>query len=446
MPVSLEKHRPSGHAELIGQPEAADAREVLGALEQEASPDEAIAELLRDASEHGKREDRVVADEIGGLSILDGAVKSAEVPLLLGEQPLDELSEAFSSIEETEGADALGAIIERIEAVEQEFAASHGEPITHADLDVLTAGEVMTGIPEFDRLDDYSPEFAGQMLLHRSSAELHEGDIVLPSDQVSSEMHELLNKNRSFRSTSSPEGTIEYDKKLAHAGTRDFGEQYGQYLYIVEPFEGDTLKWGENFGADVSRKRQAVSLAIDLQSGRPAVTDSYSGKQHNEVVSMQGFRVVKKIQHEPHYRETMLPWPVSSDALAKHSARSENRLSNVGAMGSDTTPGYGLAFPIRRTTSRKHPGKIGSINSPGTYRAGASEQNPAELRTRFDVIKQNAEYPGQSALAGMAIGTYGDPDRWKPVDVSPPIRPEQLEKDTPLPGMEDYVPPSRPVL
>lgn len=294
-----------------------------------------------------------------------------------------------------------------------------------------------TGIPEFDRLDDYTPEFAEQILMHRSNAELSEDDIILPSNQISSEMHEQLNGKRGFTSTSSPRGSAEfYDAKLAHAGTRDFGKIYGDYLYEVEPLEGDTLKWGENFGADVNRKKRAESPAIDTRvDAKPATTDSYTGKQHNEVVSTKGFRVVRKIPHEPTYDEAMLPWPVSQEAIAKHQARNENRLSNVAPKSSDTTPGYGQAFPILRTTARKRPDKMGGVDMPGTYRAFADERNPAEWRTKFDAMKQQTEYPGQPALPGMSMSKYGDPNRWEAREAPLPVRPERPGADTPLPGM-----------
>lgn len=455
MTQSLEQLSKPSPEQLGAQSRIADAKELLTALEQDSNTDESVAELLRHTSEHGAPEDRIVADEVGGLSIAEGDVTGREVPLLLGEQPPDELGVALADIEKAQGEDALERIIERIEEVEQELAASHGKafatigPEMLDNINDIVTGEVrtteaMTGMPEFDRLDDYTPEFPEQILMHRSNAELNEGDIVLPSDQVSAEMHEALNRERSFRSTSSPQGSIEYDKKLAHAGTRDFGEQYGQYLYVVEPLEGDTLKWGENFGADINRKRKAVVPAIDRSPSRQASTDSYTGKWHNEVVSTKGFRVVKKIAHEPVYGEAILPWPVTPDAIAKHKARAEHKLSNVAPPGSDTTPGYGGAFRIE-TIPRVRASSIGAKDHPGSYRAGATERNPAEWRTRFDVIKQNAEHPGQSALPGMSISEHGDPDRWKSLDVPSPTPPERLEEDTPLPDMENYIPPSRPM-
>ena len=123
-----------------------------------------------------------------------------------------------------------------------------------ANVELHSGTKSETGIPEFDALDDYTPEFAGQVLLHRTNAELKPGDIVLPSDQISSETHEQLNGGRGFRSQSSPHSYSgsSYDQKLAHAGTRDYKE-YGDNLYIVEPLEGDTVKWGENFGVATGR-------------------------------------------------------------------------------------------------------------------------------------------------------------------------------------------------
>lgn len=419
-------YRPLHEEEPVGV--LSDAEKLLIAIESGQDPSSDIVELL-DYSAKSSRADRITADEVGGLALVEGVVEGEEVPLKLGEQPLDELAAAFEVIAKERGEESLFVVIDRIEKAEQ-----------NRGIADRVEG---TGIPEFDRLDDYSPEFPEQVLMHRSNAEFIEGDIIMPSNQISPEMHKELNSVRRFNSTSSPHaaGTGEhefYDAKLAHAGTRDFGEVYGKYLYVVEPIEEDTLKWGENFGASVQRKQKAQSTALQV-SGELAFTDSYQGKQYNEVVSTKGFRVVEKIHHEPIYGDLMLPWPVGPDAIAKNTVRRENKYSDVAPRGSDTTPGYGGAYKVN-AESRKRPGKIGPVGYPGTYRAGSSNKNPAEHRTRNDVIKQHAENPGQLSLPEMPVNKYGRPDRWSPIEAQKPRSPGVSEQDTVLPGMEDHAP------
>ena len=356
--------------------------------------------------------------------------EAPETAAELLEAPIEQLGEALRDVALVEGSNVVEEIIEAIEA---------------SDNATEDSG---SGIPEFDRLETYSPEFSRQLLLHRSNGEMDPGDIVLPSDQIPEEMHQKLNGSRSFPSSSRPSASKSYDQRLAHAGTRDFGEGYGKYLYVVEPIEGDTLKWGENFGAPDLRHNRAESPAInrsaagianpddiDPSGGRFASTDSFTGKQFNEVVSTRGFRVVKRIDHEPGYEEAMLPWPVSMAASEKHSARRENE--KVAIMHDDGT----ILVDTIKTTSRLSGAKTGSGNRPGSFRAEAHKQLPKNLQNKFDLRKQQTDNPGQMTFPDMPISKYRKKHE-VPVYAKPHFEP-RYELDTPLPNMEDVLP-SRP--
>lgn len=345
----------------------------------------------------------------------------------LHQAPTQELGDALRDVAIVEGDDAVKEIMEHIE-------------------------DAGSGIAEFDALDDYSPEFSGQVLLHRSNGELNPGDIILPSDQISADMHQRLNAKRSFSSSSAPGGAGGYDKQLAHAGTRDYGETYGEYLYIVEPIDGDTLKWGENFGMPNFRHMRAESpainrssvgkadlTAVDPSGGKFAKTDSFTGKQYNEVVSTQGFKVVKRIAHEPDYEESMLPWPVSANALDTHTERRKN--SKVGVMHD---AGH-VITEVVNVNSRKRASKIGAKDYPGTYRAGATDQIAANLQNKFDLRKQQAENPGQMPLPEMPRAKFRMKHEVPSGEVQPYRSGPEDQQDTPLPGLEDTSP-KRPMI
>ena len=415
-----DSHELDGQIEVLAAERVEDAADMLSTIETAVTADElddAVAEYMEhtesERAEHPDQLARAVA--VGVEEVYAHPADSTRTAAELYESPIKELGDALRDVQTIRGEGAVEAIVELIEAA-----------------------DTKSGIPEFDRLDDYSPEFAGQLLLHRSNAELSADDIILPSDQISAEQHASLNSQRGFTSSSSPTGSGGYDSKLAHVGTRDFGTQYGKYLYIVEPLEGDTLKWGENFGADVSRGRKVTSRAIDTAKDQFATTDSYTGKLHHEVVSTKGFRVVEKVPHEPAYDEAMLPWPVSQQSIDTHRARKQNKISNVAPRGSDTEPGFGPAYTVR-TESRKKPGTLGPVDSPGTYRA-YGQRNPAEWRGRFDALKHQAEYPGQPSLPGVTMSKYGAADRWAAQTLPRPESPAHDQKDTPLPGMDDMEP------
>lgn len=329
--------------------------------------------------------------------------------------PIEELGEVLKDVETVKGEAAVEDVIEAIEAADTES----------------------SGIPEFDRLDDYSPEFKGQMLLHRSNADLKPGDMVLPSDQISAEMHEELNSKRAFSSSSAPQGSGGYDKQLAHAGVRDFGKQYGDYLYVVEPIEDDTLKWGENFGAGVSRGRKFTSKALAIGGDDFDTTDSRTGKLHHEVVSTKGFRVVERIAHEPDYEEAMLPWPTVRSAIDKHQARRKNAM--VGVLKDDGT----MLTEKIRTTSRLKGVHIGPRNSPGSFRADANKQLPVDMQNKFDLRKQQAENPRQIALPGMPISKFRK--KHEVPTMSEPYFEPRDQIDTMFPEME-VISPRRPML
>lgn len=413
------EHALTGEVDLLAAERVHAAESMLRQIEDTVGADyadSAVAEFV-DYMEHSpeaRDNDRQMAIAVGVEEIYS---HPATTPLTASElhgAPTAELGEALRDFAAVEGDGAVDEIIVSIE-------------------------KSGSGIPEFDKLDDYSPEFPGQKILHRSNAEFTVGDIVLPSDQISPEIHKQLNASRSFTSTSSPNGSVEYDKKLAHAGTRDFGRAYGEYLYVVEPLEGDTLKWGENFGADVNRGKKAKSPAIELGSGTLATTDSHTGKLHNEVVSTKGFRVVERVSHEPIYEEAMLPWPISPDAVRRHKDRRENSTYTVTHDDGHAVHGF------IQTTSRRKPNKIGVINSPGTYRAGANDQIAANLQTKFDVRKQLTEHPGQIAIPDMPIARYRTKNEGSYSDNSWPPSNETLSRDEPLPGMEN-VTPVRPLM
>ena len=395
--------------------------------------DQVIAEYIHDVEEIKDSSDELPrALAIGAEELRAHPFEAPHTAAELLDAPTEQLGEALRDIALVEDDATVETIIEALE---------------RSNLNSEING---SGIPEFDRLDDYSPEFSGQILLHRSNGEMNPGDIVLPSDQISEEMHEELNGRRSFQSTSRPGASKSYDQQLAHAGTRDYGHQYGKYLYVVEPIEGDTLKWGENFGMPNFRHHKAESPAIDRtglgrignnvidpSGGRFARTDSYTGKQFNEVVSTQGFRVVKRIEHEPNYEKALLPWPVSMAAARKHEARRDNE--TVAIMHDDGT----ILVEKIRTSSRKNGNKIGSGNNPGSFRAEAHKQVPANLQNRFDLRKQQAENLGQMTLPDMPISKFRK--KHEVPSYSEPYFEPNDQLDTPLPGMEKTVS-SRPMM
>ena len=123
MPVSLEKQPHPSPEQSDVSPRVAEAKAILDSFEHSQNTEQEVAMLIQAASQHGEVEDRIIADEVGGLSVAEGSATSDEVPLLLGEQPLEELGVALHDIEHTYGEEALTRVVERIEAVEQEFVA-----------------------------------------------------------------------------------------------------------------------------------------------------------------------------------------------------------------------------------------------------------------------------------------------------------------------------------
>ncbi len=123
MTGEVQEHQPNAaqnpeHREVSGRFSAAE--QLLRALNEGKDPTSEITELIDDSGERGTTEDRIVADEVGELAIVDHVSEGSEVPRLLGEQPLDELEIALKDLAEARGAGAAETVIDAIERVEQE--------------------------------------------------------------------------------------------------------------------------------------------------------------------------------------------------------------------------------------------------------------------------------------------------------------------------------------
>lgn len=119
MPHNPEITHPQSPETLDSRRRISSAEKLLASLEAGHEPESELEMLLQHSSETGAVEDRIIADEVGGLSIVDDVVRGNEVPLLLGQQPVEELEIALSDIEEARGHEATAAVIDKIEKAEQ---------------------------------------------------------------------------------------------------------------------------------------------------------------------------------------------------------------------------------------------------------------------------------------------------------------------------------------
>lgn len=137
-----------------------DAERLLAAIEDGKSPEEDIEILLRHTSERGLVDDRIVADEVAGLGIADHAVETHTIPLLLSEQPVEEMTVALSEIEEARGDEALFYIVDTIERAQQisEAVKSQAELTSEQKHEQMTTVQEMLAEDDTDALSKYLTE------------------------------------------------------------------------------------------------------------------------------------------------------------------------------------------------------------------------------------------------------------------------------------------------